>query len=289
MTEPEFFFFQTRKWRRSQWVAAAAAAPLQTLTLTLLLIQRRRERKRKRRRKRGNRRKKNQAGMFIIRKQFYMRWEGYYLTLWDWRFSRQSSWECEAVLLGKVIVVLKGYDAFIFRVRQSSVKSCFYGPSSCIFLHFMNLLYSSVLTPIRTWFLVSYIIFRWSAQKPKIRVLLGVGKMQSSTAKHHLIPMIIIMLNHLAIWISIAWMLFVSGRKGNPVPHETSVAECSKCSHNSLCCLQSCIWQSLLINSIYYLSLYKKFSCILMAKHEHICMYRSLATFNPRPTVDVIC
>jgi len=136
MTKPEFFF-QTRKWRRSRSVAAAAAAPLQILTLTLLLIQRRRERKRKRRRKRGNRRKKNQAGLLIIRKQFYMRWEGHYLTLWDWRFSRPSSWECEAVLLGKVIVVvLKGHDACIFRVRQFSVKSCFNGPSSCIFLDF---------------------------------------------------------------------------------------------------------------------------------------------------------
>jgi len=101
------------------------------------------------------------------------------------------------VWLGKVIaVVLKGHDTFVFRVRQSSVKSCFNGPSSCIFLDFMNLLYSSVQIPTRTWFLVSYIIFRWSTQKPKIRVLLGVRKMWSSAAKHHLIPVIIIMLNY---------------------------------------------------------------------------------------------
>jgi hypothetical protein len=77
-------------------------------------------------------------------------------TLWDWKFSQQSSWGCEAVLLGKVIaVVRKGHDACIFGVGQSFVKSWFNGPSFCIFLDLMNLLYSSGQIPIRTWFLVS--------------------------------------------------------------------------------------------------------------------------------------
>jgi len=181
-----------------------------------------------------------------------MRWDGHYRTLWDWTFSWQSSWGCEAVLLGKVIaVVLKGHRAVIFRVWQSSVKSWFNGPTSCIFLDFMHLLYSSGQIPIRTWFLVSYVIFRWSAQKPEIGVLLGVGKITEFSSKVSFDTSN----NHNAESLSNSNFdsqnVVCGWEEGYPVPCETSIAECSKCSCNLLCCSHSCIWQSVLINNVY--------------------------------------